>query len=85
MKYLLENYKIDVNLKDKNGNTTFHYAAKKGSFDSLKYLFENYKNIVDINEKNDKGETALSMAKEKEHKEIIEYLMENGATNIASS
>ena len=79
MKYLLKNYKIDINLKDKNGDATFHYAAKTGSFDALKYLFENYKNIININDTNDKCETALSMAKEKEYKEMVEYLIENGA------
>ena len=76
MKHLLSNFEIDVSMKDKNGDTTFHYAAMTGSFDAIKYLYENHKDDIDINEMNNKGETALMMVRKKNYAKIAEYLLQ---------
>ena len=76
MKYLLENYDLDVNIKDIDGNTTLMVAAKHGSIDVIKYLVlsEKFKDIIDVNAQNNDGETALSLAIEKKHDKCVEFL-----------
>ena len=76
MKYLWNNYEIDVNMKDKNGYTILMFGAKYGSIDIIKYLVSNekFKDIIDINAQSNDGETALSLAIEKKFEECVEFL-----------
>jgi ankyrin repeat protein len=68
----LENHTIDGT--DTLGWTALHYAAKSGSFECIKLLFENK---AEIDATTDKNETALFLATKNNHPDIVEFLAEN--------
>lgn len=53
MKLLIENG-AEINIKDNDGNTPLHYAAKRGFMGIIRLLVENG---ADINAKNNDGQT----------------------------
>lgn len=66
---------LDVNTKYK-GNTALHTAAEYGSKRMAELLVAEG---GDVKIKDNQGRTALSLAKEKGHQEIVELLRKNGA------
>jgi len=68
----LENHTIEV--KDTLGLTALHYASHSGSLECVKLLIEHNANI---NATTNKNETALFLATEQNHLDIVEYLAEN--------
>ncbi|MBM5783115.1 MAG: hypothetical protein FJ368_06845, partial [Pelagibacterales bacterium] len=67
---------VDINHKDKNGNTILHMAASigldKNAFEVL------IKNGANINAKNDFGMTALDVAAIKGDEKVAEFLLQKG-------
>lgn len=66
---------IDANAKDKNGNTPLHYAAYKGSLQSLRFFIESG---ADVNVLNADLRTPLDVARNGETSSV---LRENGANS----
>jgi ankyrin repeat protein len=68
-------------IEDKNyrGNTALQEASKKGHSKIVKYLANNFEEI--INEKNHKGQTALHLAVIKGHLEVVKVLTNKNAAN----
>ncbi|OJJ51150.1 hypothetical protein ASPZODRAFT_55425 [Penicilliopsis zonata CBS 506.65] len=66
-------------LIDTKGNTMLHVAAAIGALDSVRALVEiNLKQAVDV--LNDNGETPLYKACQAGHVDVINYLLDHGAT-----
>ena len=69
--------------KDKEGTNIFMYACQGGYMTAVKKLIEmireNDKNNI-LNYEN-KGKTAISIAVERNNKELVDYLLNNDATN----
>ena len=67
----------DVTVKDKNGDTPLHYAAKNRSDSRAKtlcdMLFEFGK--VDVNAVNNEGKSALDIATENNNEPLVKYLL----------
>jgi len=72
---------INVNIKDKNGNTLLTYAIKNELVEIPKILLKDTK--IDLNAKNSEGDTALALAKKMNQSEIIKLLQ--NPTTIDSS
>ena len=73
MKHLIENYKIDYQIKDKEGNTPFFTAIEHGHLDLLRYLVEDM-NVSPFSTK--EGEiSAVHVAANHNNINILEYLM----------
>ena len=66
-----------INVKDNNGNTPLHNAAKKGANNCLKILIENEANV---NAKDIIGVTPLHAAARNGNAECLEILIENSAS-----
>ena len=62
-----------------NGSNALHIAAEKGFIEIIKKF---YGYGLDINAKNNKGETPLMIARRKGHNDIVNFLIENGATEF---
>jgi len=76
-KLLLNQDKIDVFLKNKDGNTALHYVVRHaGSRDTVQMLLSKG---ADPNAFNSRSETPLHYACMRGHLEIISYLLENSA------
>jgi len=79
MKYLIE-HGVDLNCKNKEGNTPLHIAAcpypRVEDLKTVKLLIENG---ADINAKNINGETPLHNASLLDQFKIMKYLIEKGA------
>jgi len=76
MKILLDN-KADVNAKTKNGTTALMFAAQDGRIEAVKVLLD-YK--ADVNVKDYRfGFTALKIAVQNRHSEIVKLLRQSGA------
>lgn len=60
MKRILANG-VDVNIKDKYGNTPLHFALEYGTYDSVLFLLENG---ADIEAKNNRGVTPIHLSKD---------------------
>ncbi len=68
---------VDVNVKDKDGNTALHEAAIKGYLDIVRWLIGNG---ADVNvENSDGGDTALHLAALHGHTDVVKVLIWNGA------
>ena len=57
------NLKIDLNARDKYGNTAFHYACMFGRKETVKMMIENSESLkLDLKAKNNDGKTAYQAA-----------------------
>jgi len=65
---ILKEGKVDINKKDKNGNTALIWASQEGHIEIVKSLLANGANI---NEKDKYGNTALIWASQEGHIEIV--------------
>lgn len=82
MKVLIE-AGAEVNRKNKEGKTALMYAAKEFSpkiYESLERVKLLIKAGADVNAKDNKGDTALKRAKKVGNAEIIQLLLDAGAT-----
>ena len=69
------NYHIILN----DGRTALHIAVEHGFIEIVKKL---YGYGLDINAKNNNGITPLMIARERGHNDIINFLIDNGATEF---
>ena len=72
MKFL-EQFKVEVNSLDKNGNTPIHYAADSGHLEVVKHLAPQLKHK---NKPNQNGYTPLHLAAKNGHHKIVEHLLD---------
>lgn len=70
---------LDLNAKNKFGNTPLHYASIAGHLKIVKYLLSNGANNI----KSNSGKTPLDFAREKEYVEIVSALTTNGVLDVA--
>jgi ankyrin repeat protein len=66
----------DIKLRDLNGETALHWAARKGSVDSVEWLLANG---AVINSTSGLGHTPLHVATENGHEQVCRILLELGA------
>ncbi|MFZ2148625.1 MAG: ankyrin repeat domain-containing protein [Sedimentisphaerales bacterium] len=67
---------IDIGARSSDTYTALHYAVENGHKDVTELLIAKG---ADVNAKGNKGDTALLLAKEKGHTEIVELLRKHGA------
>ncbi|XP_067660836.1 ankyrin repeat domain-containing protein 50-like [Haliotis asinina] len=67
----------DINLVDKFGSNILHLASLGGDVEVMKHVLS--KNMLDINGRVTCGKTAVMMAAENRHKEMVEFLVDQGA------
>ena len=81
-KYLVEEKKVDVNVKDVSiGRTVLFDVCMDGNLELVKILIENG---ADVNVKDVLGQTALFNACENGNRELLEYMIKHGAdVNVA--
>ena len=72
----LEAIGLDLNIADYDGRTAVHLAAAEGQLEVVKFLLDKK---ININPKDRWGGTPLKDAKKGKHKEVIEFLVANGA------
>ena len=77
---LLEQENINLEARNKKGNSPLFCAICIGNLEVVKLLLEKG---ADINAKNDKGETSFNIASGLDNKQILELLLEKRA-NFAS-
>ena len=72
---LLENG-VDVNLRDSEGNTALHYAAKNSSKNAAKTYCELLLDFkADVNIANNDGKTAVDIAVETDNEPLVKFLL----------
>lgn len=82
IKYLLEHV-VNLNVQNKHGDSFLHQlACSNDSIEAVKLVV---KKGIDIELKNNDGETALDYAIHTQNKEVIQYLLEQGAIGDASA
>ncbi|MCT4697316.1 ankyrin repeat domain-containing protein [Candidatus Cardinium sp. TP] len=71
------NQTLDVTIPDPaSGKHPLHLAAQEGSLEVITLLLDpKYKDKVDVNAKDKEGNTALYLAAENGHKDVVERLM----------
>ncbi len=77
--FLKKNIEADkswVTKKWPDGTTLLIYAARKGQLKAVKYLISAG---ADVNASNNDGETALSVAEDEGHDDVVDLLKQNGA------
>ena len=74
VKYIIEEYHIDVNIREDHGYTPLHIAAMNGRIDIVKYLIEECH--ADINAKDNKDMKPLDKAIENGKTVIAKYFIE---------
>ncbi len=76
LKELLKQPKIDLNVKDNDGNTPLFFAIKTNNTRAMKRLL---KLGADVNAKNNNGDTPLICAVKKRNIDMVKHLIECGA------
>ena len=71
VKYFIEKYNINIDIKDDDSRTPLHYAIIGNSFNVIKYLCEKGANIE---AKSKDGKTPLLYALEIHNNEVIKYI-----------
>lgn len=79
-KTLIEQYKADVNVKDKYGDTPLHLACKKKHLHIVDYLIKLPQ--TNINAQNHEGNTSLHGACEQNVPKLISYLITHQSANL---
>ncbi|XP_074646412.1 ankyrin repeat domain-containing protein 27-like [Tubulanus polymorphus] len=77
---MLLDKKAQVNAADNDGNTSLHLCTANGHEDCLKALVYYDRASLDVNAANDFGDTALHLAARWGYYNIVEILLENGAS-----
>ncbi|TRY50747.1 Lysine methyltransferase [Cryptosporidium tyzzeri] len=72
MKYILDNYKIDIDYQDDNGNTALHKSSANGNLDIVCELLNRG---ASINKQNNNGNSPLHWATTNKKKEVIIKLL----------
>jgi len=81
VKLFLEDPRIRVNKRDKNGHTSLMGACQNGELEVVKLLVQDLR--VEIDAHNQANETALHMAFEGNHLEILKWLLvSKGTTEV---
>ncbi len=76
LKFFVEEKNADLNVEDKNGNTSLHFACQHRNKDAVKYLVETDK--IKLNIKNKANKTPLEVALEMNcDTELIELIIDN--------
>ena len=73
---LLEHPRMDVNMKNKQGNTALHLACDSGHIQCVKLLLQ--KNI-DVNKENKFGDIALPIAVRRDFLDIVKLLLDKNS------
>jgi Ankyrin repeats (3 copies) len=68
-----------VNWTDRNGSSALFHCGWSGRFDIAEVLLKNHANV---NIRNVRGNTALHMAVEKSHVELVKFFLEHGADTV---
>jgi len=76
LRFYLDNYEINIDMKMKDGWTAFNYAAFNGYTATMEYLL---KMGAYINETDNFKRTALHWAAKSECKEVVQKLLDNRA------
>jgi|694.fasta_scaffold18050_12 ankyrin repeat protein len=71
LKFLVENKRLSIHIKDKKGQTPLHVAK---NLDTVIYLI---KNGLDVNQKDIHDRTILINAMNRKQKSIVDYLLKN--------
>ena len=79
----------EKNIKNENGETSFHIACRNGSFQIVQFLLINAdseinfnakdNHCIDLNAKTKNGKTAFHLATREGHLDVIKTLMKNAA------
>jgi ankyrin repeat protein len=77
--YLIDSNDIDLNLKDKNGNTVLNKASEMGAIVLIELLLLRETKKCDINLKNNLGLDAVYLACLNEHYDAMRYLISKSA------
>lgn len=80
VKFLLKAQEINLNYRDKMGNTALMFAASHGHMNIAQILIQ--QSGVDINAQNNEGETALMHAIYRNNDAIMQLLLEMPGINI---
>jgi len=78
--FLLDTGRLDVNEKDRDGQTPLLWAAEKGCETIVRLLLEVDTVDTDVNDTN--GQTPLSWAAEKGHDKIVELLLKTNKVDV---
>ena len=73
---LYNNYNINVNERDENGNTALLWSANNGHLDCVKFLVQQGAGIHD---KNKTGNTAALLSAYSGYLDCLKYLIQQGA------
>ena len=76
MLLLLDKYKVDVNSRNKSGDTALINACDQGHLQGVKILLSKYNDVIDINVKNNDGWTAFASATFEGYTDIMKLLLE---------
>ena len=78
VKMFMENSGINLNRRDNNGRTGFHWACSQGHSGIVKIFMENSTTYsIDLNIEDNNGMTAFHIACYKGHSDVVKNFMEN--------
>lgn len=72
-KSFLSHPKVDISIKDNDGNSAFHIASWIGNLDALITITQSFK--IDINDTNFKKQTALHIASDNNQLDVVRFLL----------